>query len=189
MDIEAHDRPEPNEDVTFYQVVHAKVMEDGRRVLNVPLSPKYSTLKQCRAAARRIKATVPDAYVARHTCFMAFNPDNPEEVAARERMINEIKATKGSRRAKSLASPPDEKFVVFAPSRAYYWPPEPSIACARRLVQERSGGDRLPEWHIVPLSSTLDENGQMLILRRIPESAFIPNAEDNEGCVEESIHE
>jgi hypothetical protein len=75
-------------DVTFWRVVEDRTKEDGRRVLGIPLSPKYATLEEVRAALSPARAANPLAYVQRATIF--FCPDDPADVAERESLLAEL---------------------------------------------------------------------------------------------------
>lgn len=74
-------------DVSFWVVVEDR-NEDGRRVLGVPLSPKFATKEQCQEAAVEIKATKPNAYLGCHTIF--FHWARPGDMAERKRLLDEI---------------------------------------------------------------------------------------------------
>jgi hypothetical protein len=80
-------------DVTFWLVVEDRI-EDGCRKSGVPLSPKFATEEQCREAAAEIKATRPDAYLARHT--VCFHWNRPEDMAERKRLLDEIQCAEVS---------------------------------------------------------------------------------------------
>lgn len=80
-------------DVTFWRVVEDRI-EDGCRKSGVPLSPKFATEEQCREAAAEIKATRPDAYLARHT--VCFHWNRPEDMAERKRLLDEIQCAEVS---------------------------------------------------------------------------------------------
>lgn len=74
-------------DVSFWQVFEDRI-EDGRRVLGVPLSPKFATKEQCQEAAAEIKAAKPNAYLGCHTIF--FHWACPGDMAKRKRLLDEI---------------------------------------------------------------------------------------------------
>lgn len=75
-------------DVTFWLVVEDRV-GDGCRKSGVPLSPKFATEEECREAAAEIKATRPDAYLARHT--VCFHWSRPEDIVERNELLEEIR--------------------------------------------------------------------------------------------------
>jgi hypothetical protein len=75
-------------DVTFWQVVENRSEQPGRRVLGVPLSPKYSTLESSREALVDIKGKHPHAYVSRVTIF--FHEGDPADIAERKGLLEEM---------------------------------------------------------------------------------------------------
>jgi hypothetical protein len=80
-------------DVTFWLVVEDRI-EEGRRVSGFPLSPKLATKEQCREAAMEIRATKPDAYLARHT--ICFHWSRPEDILERNELLDEIRCGESS---------------------------------------------------------------------------------------------
>ncbi|CAD6548818.1 hypothetical protein LMG28727_04896 [Paraburkholderia kirstenboschensis] len=75
-------------DVQYWCVVEDRKTERGR-CIGYPLSRKYSTRQECRAALARIKGSNPRAYIGGGTCF--FHWARPEDMQTRRVLLAEIR--------------------------------------------------------------------------------------------------
>lgn len=75
-------------DVQYWCVVEDRKTERGR-CIGYPLSRKYSTRQECRAALAQIKGSNPRAYIGGGTCF--FHWARKEDMRARKVLLDEIR--------------------------------------------------------------------------------------------------